>query len=153
MASNFIFSIILGTSLQSLWGAINVLQIVLFMGMIQIRQSSNIRQFYTVLSGLLNIDIISSESLGLTFVDYSEFQAENKDMYELGFQSNIQIKNDLTIVLVYLFSIFGMGVALSSGNKRLIKMFVYGSFIRIALESSIEVIMLGLQEFYYFPGF
>jgi hypothetical protein len=67
MASNFFFSIILGTSLQSLWGAINVLQIVLFMGMIQIRQSSNIKQFYLILSGLLNIDIISPEQLGLEF--------------------------------------------------------------------------------------
>lgn len=73
MASNFLFSVLLGTSLQSLWGAINVLQIVLFMGMIQIRQSSNIQTFYSVLSGLLSIDLISAESLGLEFEDSRGF--------------------------------------------------------------------------------
>jgi hypothetical protein len=62
------------------------------------------------------------------------------------------MKNDLTLIMGYVFSLFGMVLAMITGSKKLTKTFLYASFIRTALETSIEVIIFGLQELYYFPG-
>jgi hypothetical protein len=73
-------------------------------------------------------------------------------MYALGIKSDVQMKNDLTLILGYLFGLFGMLLAVITGNEWLSKTFLYAFFIRTALETSIEVIIFGLQELYYFPG-
>jgi cytochrome c oxidase subunit IV len=73
-------------------------------------------------------------------------------MYAYGIESNVQLKTNLTLILGYVMSVFGMLLAVFSKNKWLEKTFLYASFIRTALEASLDVLMLGLQELYYFPG-
>ena len=88
MASNFLVSIILGTSLQNLWGAINVLQIVFFMGMIPIRHAANLDEFYVMLSSLLQIDLITFEE-NTKFDHNPNFFTDNTYFNKYGFESNV----------------------------------------------------------------
>jgi hypothetical protein len=49
-ATNFISSILLGSSLQSLWGTLNILQVVFFIGLIEIRHPANLMKMWVTLS-------------------------------------------------------------------------------------------------------
>jgi len=47
--SNFIVSFFLGTSMQQLWGTINVMSLEFFNGLVDIRHQANVEEFYTIL--------------------------------------------------------------------------------------------------------
>jgi hypothetical protein len=90
MASNFVVSIALGTSLQNLWGAINILQVEYFMGMIAIRHPANLDDFFLALSEMLNINLISLFE-DATFDQNEAYITDNEYFSRYGFDSNVHI--------------------------------------------------------------
>jgi hypothetical protein len=52
--SNIIIALLLGSSMQALWGAINVFQIIFALGLTDIRHLANVKAFWKALSSMLN---------------------------------------------------------------------------------------------------
>ena len=67
VATNFFVSFLLGTSLQSLWSTISVMQLIFFLGLIELRHQANLQFFYNLLAELLNIEMVKADQVGLIF--------------------------------------------------------------------------------------
>ena len=112
LASNFFISILLGTSLQTLWGTINVCQIIFFMGMINIRHSANIIEFFSILSSLLQLDIVSLEDTNIEFSTSASYIQMNPNFLEYGFETNAILQTNFTGVAFQALNVVMIAVCL-----------------------------------------
>jgi len=81
------------------------------MGMIPIRHPSNLNDFFIMLSGLLQIDLINYDEQ-TQFQSNPAFETDNLYFTSYGFESNLQLESDPTVLAMHFFNILGMCLAL-----------------------------------------
>mmetsp|Transcript_41307 Transcript_41307/g.62916 ORF Transcript_41307/g.62916 Transcript_41307/m.62916 type:complete len:557 (-) Transcript_41307:731-2401(-) len=98
MSTNFIISIFLGMSLQQMWSAINTMQIIFLMGLVEIRHQANLEQYFSVLSEYLQLELIELEnSTPPDDPEQLKYESENDRILKYGYGSCQILFNSLSL--------------------------------------------------------
>lgn len=68
MYGNFALNLVMASSLQLLWGMINVLQIIIYMPLFNIAFPANAQFFYALIVDIANFDIFPMEDFQALFI-------------------------------------------------------------------------------------
>ena len=87
MASNFVVNLTLVTSMSQLWGAINGLQIMVYMPLFWAKFPANASVFNGFLIGIATFDIVPSEEINESIFVLPEDKPYNINFQQTGIES------------------------------------------------------------------
>ncbi len=115
MTANFVINVMMASSLQQLWGTLNILQLILHTPLLQIQISKFVFDFCSGLVSIANFQIFSAEPLTNIIFGKDSFSPDSMDPINdrfnlLGYtQKNIVLNMDLSLYIF--FSCFLSGTA------------------------------------------
>jgi hypothetical protein len=98
---NFFLKLLISQSLNTLFGAMNKLQIISHLLMIKVRIPPNAWLFFVSLLSLVNFDIIDTEPLSKRIFRFGMEQPFSDTFEELGYASKFFIINMGTLFYVF----------------------------------------------------
>mmetsp|Transcript_20625 Transcript_20625/g.19616 ORF Transcript_20625/g.19616 Transcript_20625/m.19616 type:complete len:91 (+) Transcript_20625:2363-2635(+) len=85
-ASSLVFNLVMSTSLQALWGAINALQMIVHIPLFSLHMPSNALIFFNTLISVARFDIIPAEKINTFMFDFSNSEnSYNTNFENLGY--------------------------------------------------------------------
>ncbi len=145
IALNFILKLLISQSLNTLFQAMNKLQIIAHLLLIHVPISSNAWVFFASLMSLVNFDIIDTEPLTKKIFRLQQDQAFSDTFEELGYVSKFFIINMGTLLYAFFGLLLGLILILILGKlnheraqtlkAKLVRMLMWTSFIEYFNES------------------
>jgi hypothetical protein len=135
MTANFVINVLMASSMQQLWGTLNILQLILHTPLLQIQLTNLVYDFCGGLVQIVNFQIITAAPLTSIIFGKDNFSPEainplNDRFNLLGYnQMNIVLNMDLALYIF--FSCFLSGIAylvLKTAHR------VYPTFLMIKAE-------------------
>jgi len=157
LAANLAFSLLATHSLALMWNMINVLQLIVFTAMLDLKFPANLDSFFKMILDIMTFQFVDfSEFLQNLFSLHYNYEAPSDRLEQFGFETSNFILNAGSLI-IYIMGCLAVYIAilllvpLKKKNKKiekgwsyLVRVFWLSFLIRLVMEGSLELLVASM---------